>query len=81
MTLVTPLQFSTVQPNLYRGSYPREINLPFLRTLRLKYILSLTPEPLSTDPLMVKFCEENNIKTIHIKCQSERKADKTKPKI
>lgn len=81
MTLVAPLQFSTVQPNLYRGSYPRGINLSFLRTLRLKYILSLTPEPLSNDPLMVKFCEENHIKTIHIKCQSERKADKTKPKI
>ncbi|CAI4058042.1 protein-tyrosine-phosphatase SKDI_04G2950 [Saccharomyces kudriavzevii IFO 1802] len=81
MSLVTPLQFSTVQPNLYRGSYPREINLSFLRTLRLKYILSLTPEPLSNDPVMAKFCEENNVKTIHIQCQNERKTDKTKPKI
>ncbi|CAI1819405.1 hypothetical protein SEUBUCD646_0B01970 [Saccharomyces eubayanus] len=81
MSLVTPLQFSTVQPNLYRGSYPREINFSFLRTLRLKYVLSLTPEPLDNDPQMLKFCEENNIKTIHIECQSERKTDKTKPKI
>lgn len=80
MSLVAPLHFSLVQPNLYRGSYPREINLPFLRTLNLRYILSLTPEPLENDPLMAKFCAENNIQTKHVECSKEKK-DKTKPKV
>lgn len=80
MSLVTPLQFSFVQPNLYRGSYPREINLSFLKRLNLKYILSLTPKPLEEDPIIAKFCHENNIKMIHVECSTEKK-DKTKPKV
>lgn len=80
MSLVTPLHFSLVQPNLYRGSYPREINLSFLRTLNLKYILSLTPKPLDEDPVIAKFCHENNIKMIHVECSKEKK-DKSKPKV
>lgn len=75
MALVAPLQFNTVQPNLYRGSYPRKINFPFLRTLRLKYIVSLTPAPLNESVL--DFCEENSIKTKHIECNTKQK-DKTK---
>ncbi|QLG71099.1 hypothetical protein HG535_0B01370 [Zygotorulaspora mrakii] len=80
MSLVTPLHFSFVQPNFYRGSYPREINFPFLRTLNLKYILSLTPDPLDKDLGISKFCTENGIKMIHIECSKETK-DKTKPKV
>ncbi|QLQ79575.1 hypothetical protein HG537_0C02220 [Torulaspora globosa] len=80
MSLVAPLQFSLVQANLYRGSYPREINLPFLRTLNLKYILSLTPEPLVNDPVMAQFCAENKIQTVHIECLKDKK-DKSKPKV
>lgn len=89
-SLVTPLQFNIVQFDLYRGSYPREINLPFLRSLRLKYILSLTPEPLTNDPVMAKFCEENGIENIHIECckkkdnkdkDKDKDEDKSKPKI
>lgn len=80
MSLVTPLHFSFVQPTLYRGSYPREINLPFLRTLDLKFILSLTPEPLDKDPILAKFCAENGITMVHIECSKEKR-DKSKPKV
>ena len=76
MSLVTPLHFNTVQINLYRGSSPREINLPFLKRLRLKHILSLTPEPL--DEPITTFCKENNIKMKHIKCNDKPAKDKTK---
>ena len=73
MSLVTPLQFNTVQVNLYRGSYPRAINLPFLKTLRLKCILSLTPEPL--DEVVSNFCRENNIRMKHIECHEKAPKD------
>lgn len=80
MSLVTPLHFSCVQPKLYRGSYPREINLPFLKTLRLKYFLSLTPHPITDDPVLEKFSREQNIECIHVICS---KKDKSKdiPKV
>ncbi|AET40569.1 protein-tyrosine-phosphatase Ecym_6186 [Eremothecium cymbalariae DBVPG len=78
--LVSPLYFSCVQPKLYRGSYPREINLPFLKTLRLKYIVSLTAEPSTNDLILMKFCEEQDIEVIHISCGND-KCSKDKPKI
>lgn len=82
MSLIAPLQFSTVQPNLYRGAYPRELNQSFLRSLRLRYILSLTPDPLADDPAMSQFCTENGIEMVHILCQDEKKKkDKSVPKV
>lgn len=82
MSLVTPLYFSAVQPNFYRGSCPREINIPFLNTLGLKYILSLTPEPLTNDAVMSKFCAEKGIQAIHIECNNEKsQKDKSKTKV
>ncbi|KAK9457036.1 Oca6p [Dipodascopsis uninucleata] len=63
--LVTPLRYGIVQPKLYRGLYPRKINLPFLRRLKLKTILSLTPEPLNDD--VRAFCDQEGIEMIHIK--------------
>lgn len=83
MSLVVPLNCSLVQPNLYRGSYPREINFPYLRSLNLKYIVSLTPEPLGKDPVLAKFCADNCIEMIHIECSKEKKEkkDKSKPKV
>lgn len=76
MSYFTPLQFNTVQPNLYRGSYPREINFSFLRTLRLKNIVSLTPLPLNDN--VQSFCQENGIKTFHVECNKKVKKNKSK---
>lgn len=82
MSLITPLYFSAIQPNFYRGSYPREINTSFLNTLGLKYIVSLTPEPLTKDPVMNAFCQDKGIQPIHIECNTENsKKDKTKGKV
>ncbi|SCU78309.1 LADA_0A05006g1_1 [Lachancea dasiensis] len=79
--LVTPLSFSAIQANFYRGSYPREINIPFMGTLGLKYIVSLTPEPLTNDPSMDAFCKAKGIHNIHIECSDEKGAkDKSKSK-
>lgn len=81
MSLVTPQYFSCVQPLFYRGSYPRIVNLPFLKTLRLKCIISLTAEPITNDPVLLQFCEDEEIEPIHIMCQKEKKSkDKTKVK-
>lgn len=68
MELVVPLQFSVVQPNLYRGSYPREINFQFIETLNLKSILSLIPSPITneSDPKFIDYCKNHGIKVIHI---------------
>ncbi|EDO16771.1 hypothetical protein Kpol_526p24 [Vanderwaltozyma polyspora DSM 70294] len=88
-TFVTPLQFSTVQPNLYRGSYPREINLPFIETLNLKNVISLTPKAIDSesDGSLTNFCNANNINLIHIQAgkvkvpkDKSKKADKPKVK-
>ncbi|KAK9323766.1 tyrosine phosphatase family-domain-containing protein [Lipomyces orientalis] len=69
--LVTPLRYGIVQPKLYRGLYPRKINLPFLRRLKLKTILSLTPEPLEDE--IAKFCNDEGIKMTHIKTSKSGK--------
>ncbi|CCE63065.1 hypothetical protein TPHA_0D04310 [Tetrapisispora phaffii CBS 4417] len=89
MELVSPLQFSVVQPTLYRGSYPREINLPFLKSLQLKKIISFVPEEITkeVDAVLVNFCEEHYIELIHIqsgkvkqKKEKKKKEDKSKVK-
>lgn len=68
--LTPPLKFSVVQPDLYRGSYPREVNFPFLKSLHLKTIISLTPHPITPeyDENLSGFARENNINVIHLPC-------------
>lgn len=66
-----PLRFNVIQPNLYRGSYPRPRNLDFLLGLGLKTILSITPSPLGTnaaeDQWLLDFAAANDIQLIHVK--------------
>ncbi|KAK6454776.1 tyrosine phosphatase family-domain-containing protein [Scheffersomyces xylosifermentans] len=73
-----PLRFNTVQKNLYRGAYPREVNLTFLKTLQLKTIISLTPNPITheSDPILYEFAQENNITLIHVECAQSGKGKK-----
>lgn len=77
-TYVPPLRFSMIQPNLYRGAYPREINFKFIETLHLKTIISLTPNPISpeTDPQLYNFAKENHILLIHLECAQSGKGKK-----
>lgn len=68
--LVPPLRFSTVEPHLYRGSYPRKTNFAFIKLLQIKTIVSLTPNPITaeTDPLLYKFAHDNGIELVHLEC-------------
>ncbi|KAF7817758.1 putative tyrosine-protein phosphatase [Senna tora] len=43
--LLPPLNFSTVEDNIFRSSFPRPSNFPFLQTLNLRTIIYLCPEP------------------------------------
>ncbi|KAH0789455.1 Tyrosine phosphatase family protein [Histomonas meleagridis] len=57
--LIPPFRFAYVEKDLFRGSYPVALNFDFLRTLHLKTIVSLIPNPI--DPDLKKFCEDENI--------------------
>ncbi|XBA49211.1 hypothetical protein SBP28_003750 [Candidozyma auris] len=76
--LVPPLRFSTVQPHLHRGGYPRQINFPFLSSLNLKTIISLTPEPITqdTDKALYEFATSGNINLVHLECAQSGKGKK-----
>lgn len=77
-TLVPPLRFSSVQPYLYRGGYPRQINFTFLQGLNLKTIISLTPEPITeqTDKALYEFATQQGIKLVHLECAQSGKGKK-----
>lgn len=57
--LFPPHHFALVQDTVFRGAYPKPRNLPFLSTLNLKTILSLTPDA----PVL----EIQNVNLIHYK--------------
>ncbi|KAL7270433.1 protein-tyrosine-phosphatase [Rhizina undulata] len=62
--VIPPLRFSIVEDKLYRGSYPRPLNFKFLESLRLKTILSLTPEPLIDS--VQEWCRGLGIQMLHL---------------
>lgn len=76
--IVPPLRFNTVQPNLHRGGYPRQINFPFLESLNIKTIISLTPEPITpdTDSNLYNFAKQRNIRLVHLECAQSGKGKK-----
>lgn len=76
--LVPPLKFNSVQPNLYRGGYPRKVNFPFLESLGLRTIISLTPTPIDefNDPHIFHFAKQNHIRLVHIECAQSGKGKK-----
>lgn len=76
--IVPPLKFNTVQENFFRGAYPREVNYPFLQSLNLKIIISLTPKPVTpeTDAELFAFAKSQNIQLIHLECEKLGKGKK-----
>lgn len=76
--LVTPLRFNTIEPNLYRGAYPRDVSFPFLKTLKLKTIISLIPDPITdeSDASLAEFAKQNGINLVHLECGSGGKGKK-----
>lgn len=61
--LIPPFRFSTVQQGLYRGSYPTLKNFRFLQRLNLKSVISVIPEPPTSD--LAEFCAAEKIVNYH----------------
>lgn len=59
-----PFRFAIVEHQVYRGAYPKERNYPYLKRLRLKTILSLTPAPPGDSVL--SFGAVNLIQNLHV---------------
>ena len=71
-----PLRFAMVEdhPHLYRGSYPLPKNLRFLERLRLKTIVSITPEPLGEN--VATWCNAQGVSMMHLKTKKQAKKEK-----
>jgi tyrosine-protein phosphatase OCA6 len=61
--VVPPFRFAIVEDGVYRGAYPTLKNCPHLKSLKLKTIISLIPEPPTLD--LDDFCAINGIDLIH----------------
>ncbi|TYZ62288.1 hypothetical protein PybrP1_006969 [[Pythium] brassicae (nom. inval.)] len=61
--LIPPFRFSSVQQGLFRGAYPTLKNFRFLQRLRLRSIVSVTPEPPTAD--LAAFCAAENVALHH----------------
>ena len=61
--LIPPFRFAYVEKDLFRGAYPVNHNFSFLRTLKLKTMISMSPNPIDDD--LKKFCEEEHIKNYY----------------
>ncbi|KAF1318951.1 putative protein tyrosine phosphatase, partial [Globisporangium splendens] len=61
--LIPPFRFSNVQQGLYRGSYPTLKNFRFLNRLGLKTVISVIPEPPTSD--LAEFCAAEKIVNYH----------------
>ena len=64
MTLVPPNNFALVFPGVYRSSFPKKKNFPFLKTLKLKTILTLVLE--DYPEANTNFIEENGIEFVRL---------------
>lgn len=62
LAFVPPLRFAMVEDGLFRGAYPTLRSFPFLRTLRLRTIVSLTPEKPTYDLLTFAASEHITLK-------------------
>mmetsp|Transcript_6948 Transcript_6948/g.21133 ORF Transcript_6948/g.21133 Transcript_6948/m.21133 type:complete len:283 (+) Transcript_6948:157-1005(+) len=71
--LIPPLRFQVVEEGLYRGAFPSLKNYRFLRRLKLKTVVSLTPQDVSSADLrefcshedLRGFCAQEEIELIH----------------
>ncbi|OWB55611.1 protein tyrosine phosphatase activity protein [[Candida] boidinii] len=73
--LTPPIKFAEVQPQLYRGAYPRPVNYRYLESLQLKTMVALLPQPvtLESDASLFSFCTKNQINLIHVECDGKTK--------
>ncbi|KAJ3219406.1 hypothetical protein HK099_004721 [Clydaea vesicula] len=65
-----PFRYQMVEENVFRGTYPKDRNLFFLKRLNLKTILSLTSDPPKN--YLLDFCNSNQISSIHFKVEKPK---------
>jgi tyrosine-protein phosphatase OCA6 len=63
LPLIPPFRYAIVEEGVIRGAHPTLKNFRFMRRLRLRTIVSLMPEELSSD--IVQFCESESISLIY----------------
>ncbi|KAK9761989.1 protein-tyrosine-phosphatase [Basidiobolus ranarum] len=68
--IVPPFRYGMVESNVFRGAYPKERNLRFLKRLKLKTILSLIPDQPTQE--LVSFCRENGIMNMMIRVKKPK---------
>jgi tyrosine-protein phosphatase OCA6 len=75
LAVTAPFRFAIVEdhPPIYRGSYPLPKNLRFLERLRLKTIVSITPEPLRDD--IATWCSSQGVAMMHLKVKKKGKTE------
>ncbi|EAN76830.1 hypothetical protein, conserved [Trypanosoma brucei brucei TREU927] len=70
LNVVPPLRFAIVEEGVYRGAYPTLRNFPFLRSLGLRTIVSLTPEEPTYD--LSRFAAAEGITIRHIQVEQNK---------
>jgi len=61
--LIPPFRFGIVEEGLFRGAYPTDRNCRFLRRLKLRTLVSLTPK--KPNKVVSGFCEQESIVNKH----------------
>ncbi|ORX88987.1 hypothetical protein K493DRAFT_235017 [Basidiobolus meristosporus CBS 931.73] len=68
--IVPPFRYGIVESNIFRGAYPKERNLRFLKRLKLKTVLSLIPDQPTQE--LVTFCREHGIINMMIRVKKPK---------
>lgn len=67
---IPPTRYGIVEIGVFRGGYPKEKNFEYLKRLKLRKIISLTPEPLNKT--VAEFCDRDGIQMIHIRVEKAK---------
>nr|CCD12450.1 unnamed protein product [Trypanosoma congolense IL3000] len=70
LNVVPPPRFAIVEEGVYRGAYPTLRNFPFLRSLNLRTIVSLTPEEPTFD--LSRFAIAEGITIRYVKVEQNK---------
>lgn len=62
MKLIPPLNFARIDAHTFRSSYPPNKTLPYIKTLKLKSMICLTPGDIRGD--LREFCGVNGIELL-----------------
>jgi len=74
-SFVPPLNFAMVDKGVYRSGFPNHANFPFLKTLKLRSIIYLCPEPCPEVNMKFLRAEEIQIFQFGIICYKEPNMD------